>query len=310
MSFVRSSGKIWFEEWFSKHESHLHEVKSIIVEKKTKYQVAYVVDTYSFGRCLILDQEIQSSIFDEYIYHEALVLPSLISHKSPQNVLILGGGEGATAREVLKAHTIHQVSMVDIDAEVIDFCREHLSSWHQGAFDDKKVHLHIGDAKKYVEETQQKFDIIISDLPSPIATGPANQLYTAEFYRNLIRKLKDDGIFVLQAGSTDLIQIELHAKLYKTLSSVFSFVFPYSVYVPSFDVPWGFILCSQDASNNPVQFSPDRIDQLISQKIKSNLKFYDGISHQRLFSVPKDIRNILNSEKDIITLENPVYFYK
>src|SRR5258706_5823694 len=181
----KTNNSHWFKEWFTPHEAHTHHFKRTIVKTQTPFQSAIVADSTSFGRCLILDGEMQSAENDEFIYHECLVHPALITHPNPKNILIMGGGEGATTREILKHKTVTRVTMVDIDGDVIEFCKKYLTSWHQGSFDHPKHRVVVDGAKKFVETTNEKFDIIISDLPSPIEAGPAYLLYTIQFYKDL-----------------------------------------------------------------------------------------------------------------------------
>lgn len=300
----------WFKEWFTPHESHSHRVKKILIKKKTKFQDAVIAETFSFGRCLVLDGEMQSAKLDEFIYHESLIQPAFVTHPNPKRAVILGGGEGATLREILKHRTMQKATMVDIDGEVVDWCKTHMGSWHQGAFSHPKSEIIIDDAKKYIEETSEKFDVIISDLPSPIEMGPAFQLYTIEFYRVLVQKLKSDGVFVLQAGSGNLLQIELHLKLFSTLKKVFPVVRSYSAHVPSFDVPWAFLLCSRNKSVDPLRLSAKEVDRRIRSRVSKPLAFYDGMTHEGLFRIPKHLRKMLSEEKGLITLKKPQYFYK
>ncbi len=298
----------WLKEWFTPHESHSHRVKKFIVRKKTPFQSAIVAESHSFGRCLILDGEMQSSEHDEFIYHEVLVHPAMVAHRNPEHVLIMGGGEGATVRELLKHNTVKRITMVDIDGEVIDFCKKHLEPWHKGCFEDKRLRLIVGDAKKFVEETDETFDVIISDLPSPIEKGPAYLLYTTEFYRLLKTRLSHGGIFVMQAGSGNLLQIELHQVLYSTLRQIFKKVRPFYAYVPSFDVPWAFLVGSD--VQDPFPIDATRADQILRDRSCPPLKFYDGIAHVGLFHVPKYLRSLLSAETRIITADKPIYFYK
>jgi len=298
----------WLKEWFTPNESHSHRIDHYLVRKKTKYQDAIVADSSSFGRCLILDGEMQSSQFDEFIYHECLVHPALILKDEPKSVLIMGGGEGATTREILKHKSIEMVTMVDIDGEVIDFCTKHLKTWHQNSFASKKLRLIVDDAKKFVENTNEKFDVIISDLPSPIEAGPAYLLYTIEFYKTLVQRLSKDGLFVMQAGSGNLLQIELHQVLYATLKKIFKIVRPFYAYVPSFDVPWAFLIGSNQ--KDPMSLTAAQVDKLVRQRIKGSLQFYDGVTHVGLFHIPKNLRERLEAEKRVILASKPVYFYK
>src|SRR5690242_18174165 len=121
------ASRSWFEEKFTPHDMHRHELRRVLVRRKTRFQNAILADTYSFGRCLILNNEIQSAEKDEFIYHECLVQPAMVLHPGARNVLILGGGEGATAREVLRHRRVRHVTMVDIDGEVVEFCKKYLA---------------------------------------------------------------------------------------------------------------------------------------------------------------------------------------
>ncbi|MBI3012226.1 MAG: polyamine aminopropyltransferase [Elusimicrobia bacterium] len=301
---------LWFKEWITPHESHSHRINRVLIKKKTKFQEAVVAETSSFGQCLILDGEMQSAQTDEYVYHESLVHPSLTTHARPERIVILGGGEGATLKEVLKHKTIKKVSMVDIDGEVVEFCKRHFRFWHEGAFDDPRADIVIGDAKKYMEDSAEKFDVILSDLPSPMEGGPAYPLYTIEFYRALKNRLNTNGLFVLQAGSGSLHQIDLHLKLYRTLKEVFPLVRSYSAHVPSFDVPWSFLLCAPSKESDPMNLSAKEVDSRLQKRVSKPLKFYDGMTHEGLFRIPKHLRTALDKEKGIISLKNPVYFFR
>src|SRR3972149_10779996 len=119
----------------------LHAIESNLYLGATRFQKAEIITTKSFGRCLVLDGKIQSSELDEFIYHEALVHPAMLAHPKPEAVLIAGGGEGATLREVLAHRSVKRVVMVDLDQEGVELCRRHLPAWHQGSFDDPKVEL-------------------------------------------------------------------------------------------------------------------------------------------------------------------------
>src|SRR6266404_2969389 len=156
----------WFTEKYTSHDSRSHELKRILVRSRTRFQKAVLAETYSFGRCLIINDEIQSAERDEFIYHECLVQPAMALHPHPRDLLILGGGEGATVREILRHPRVRRVTMVDIDGEVVEFCRKYLARWHQGALDHVKTRLVIEDAQKFMAHTKEKFDIILSDLPT------------------------------------------------------------------------------------------------------------------------------------------------
>lgn len=297
----------WFTERFSPHESHTHHFKEILIRKRTQFQNAVLADSHSFGRCLILDGEMQSAQLDEFVYHECLVQPAMTLHGNVKDILILGGGEGATVRELLRHKSVKRVTMVDIDGEVVDFCKEYLGEWHRGTLTHKKTRLIIDDARKFVLEQNEQFDLIISDLPTPIEGGPAYQLYTLEFYKKMLTRLRPGGLFIAQAGSGSLIQIHFHAVLANTLSKLFKVVRPFYAFVPSFDVPWAFLLCSQKA--DPAALSAKEVDRRLGA-VGKNLRFYDGQAHVGLFNIPKYLRTHLAREKAVISEKKPVFFFK
>lgn len=300
-----SSG--WLTERFTPHESHSHHLKKTIIEKKTAFQHAILADSHSFGRCLVLDGEMQSAQLDEFIYHECLVQPAMVLHPKPKDVLILGGGEGATVREILRHLSVERVTMVDIDGEVVDFCKKYLKEWHQGTLTHPKTRLIIDDARKFVLETDEQFDIIISDLPTPIEGGPAYQLYTHEFYKKMMTRLRPKGLFVAQAGSGSLLQIHFHSVFFNTLRHLFKVVRPYYAFVPAFDVPWAYLIAT--AGPDPLTLTSKIVDQRLA-RIAKDLRFYDGQAHLGLFNILKYIRQRLSVEKQRITEKKPVFFFK
>src|SRR6266481_8068312 len=158
----------WFFETTTPVEGHMHAIVRTLVEARTKFQQVEIMETASYGKCLVLDGRIQSSEADEFVYHEALVHPGLLAVDLPPTpVLVIGGGEGATLRETLKCPSVQRAVMVDIDDEVVALCRQHLPEMHRGAFDDPRTELRHEDARAYLERTDERFDLIIVDLVEP-----------------------------------------------------------------------------------------------------------------------------------------------
>ena len=297
----------WYVEWEFPDSGHLFEIKNIIAKAKSKYQTVEIMELAHVGKALVLDGKIQSSTLDEHVYHESLVQPAMLLHGSPRRVLILGGGEGATAREVLRFKTVEKVIMVDIDEVVIEMAKKYLPEWHQGAFEDPRLHLIIEDGYKYVIEARkrgEKFDVIIADLADPTEGGPAYKLYTKEFYEHIKDLLDDEGVFVTQATSLSYYST-VHAVIRNTLATVFKYVASYSVFIKAFDDEWSFVIASD--SKDPKSLTPEYVERRISELVKGENRFYDGESHIRMFALPKYVRDILNKEKRIATLENPVF---
>jgi spermidine synthase len=297
----------WFSDNISPDLTVLHSIKESVYSGQSKFQSVEIINTGSFGVCLVLDGKIQSSEADEFIYHEGLVHPAMLTHPRPERVFIAGGGEGATLREVLAHKTVKKAVMVDIDEEVVSLCRRFLPSWHQNAFDDPRAELHFVDARKYLEESSDKFDVIIIDLADPLEQGPARLLYTREFYQIVKQKLGPDGIMSVQAEPAEWKNLDNFTAIVNTLRNVFAVTRPYQVHVPSFLGLWGFVAASQ--SLDPLELTPEEIDTRISTRISKELKSYDGLTHQAMFTIPKHIRQQLATSKKIITDKAPISAY-
>ncbi|MEM1758301.1 MAG: polyamine aminopropyltransferase [Acidilobaceae archaeon] len=297
------SNLLWLIEWDTPTHGHIKGVKRVVYRTRSKYQDIIVLETTEFGRLLVLDGKTQSSEFDEYIYHEALVHSAMLLHGNPRNVLILGGGEGATAREVLKYSSVSRAVMVDIDEEVVRVCREYLSFMNEGVFNDKRLNLIIGDALDYVFNTSESFDVVIADLSDPIEAGPSYKLYTLEFYKRISEILGDNGVFVTQATSPTNTP-KTHAIIYSTIRRVFKYATYYHVFMPSFSAMWGYVIASN--TRNPLELKPEDIDYLL-RRHNINTRFYDSKAHEHMFSIPKNLRALIESETRVATMDNPVY---
>ncbi len=295
----------WFYDGISQDLIQLHSIKEVLYSGKTKFQSIKIIRTGSFGKCLVLDEKIQSSDVDEFIYHEALVQPAMLTHPCPEKVFVVGGGEGATLREVLSHNTVKRAVMVDIDEEVITICKKFLPEYNQGAFEDRRTELHHTDAREYLARSREAFDIIIIDLTEPVEEGPAYLLYTKEFYQLACNRLTASGIITVQAGSAAYTELLNFSAVYNTLKSVFPKVFPYQIDIPSFGGPWGFCFASQKLE--PIL--SEELDRRISSRALKNLKCYDSITHQAMFSIPRHLRTELSSQTRIITDNEPLYTY-
>ncbi len=294
----------WFVDMLSPHEGHIIGLENILYTAKTPFQQVDIIESTTYGKCLFLDTKIQSSQADEFIYHELIVHPTMLMHPNPERIMVVGGGEGATLRELLKHKSTKRILMVDIDEEVVRQCIKYLPEMHQGAFDDPRVELQFLDARKYLEETDETFDVIIIDISEPLEAGPAYLLYTKEFYQIVSRRLSPQGTINLQAGTLNPVALECFCAVAKTLETAFPVVAPLLAPIPSFSLPWGFILASKE--QDPRKFSPQQIDALISKRMTGELLFYDGIGHQGVFSVAKYVRQAIAQTEKIIEDNAPL----
>ncbi len=296
----------WHIEWDTLDDGHLTKIKDVYYMGRTRYQQVEIVELGLYGKTLILDGKIQSTLLDEKIYHEALVHPAMLLHPEPRKVLVMGGGEGATVREVLRHTSVEKVVMVDLDGELIELVKRYMPEWHLGSFDDERLELIIGDARKYVFENagREKFDVVIADLVDPMEGGPAQLLYTREFYQKTRELLASGGVFVTQATSPTSTP---HATgiIASTLSRVFKHVEVYMTYMRGFDSMWGFVLASDEHSlseldKNLFEERTGRLDHPLSTID------YDTLVWMR--TLPLTVRRALDRYRGLVsTDEKPVY---
>ena len=298
----------WFQDKINEDFLQLHRIDEVLYQGRTKYQNAKVMRSPRLGICLVLDNKIQSSERDEFIYHEGLVQPAMLTHPKPESVFIAGGGEGATLREVLRHQTVNKVEMVDIDDEVTGLSKKYLPSHAGKAFEDKRALVFHVDARQYLEDSKNKFDIIIIDLPDPIEEGPAAMLFTEEFYKTARNHLTSDGLIAVQAGSANPTELLNFSAVNSTLKKVFPIVVQCTAYVPCFGGPWGF--CVASLKYNPALMAPEEVDKRIKARGLKDLRFYDGETHRGMFALPKYIREAMAAQKRIITDKKPLYLYK
>ncbi|HLG30519.1 MAG TPA: polyamine aminopropyltransferase [Candidatus Brocadiales bacterium] len=294
----------WFYDYFNPCEAHGHAIKGTIFQTKSEIQEISIIETHNYGKCLVLDNEFQSAELDEFIYHEALVHPALITHPNPERIAIIGGGEGAALREVLRHKTVKKAVMIDIDKAVIDCAKRFLDSFHENAFDDPRVEVQIADGRKYLENTSETFDTIIIDVTVPLEGGPSYRLFTKEFYSTVLSRLTKNGTLCVQADTTSIIALLSYTSINKTLAQLFTGVYPYVAFIPTYAMLWGFSLATKGL--NPHNLSKEEVDKRISARINGELKFYDGITHQALFNIPKYLRKAIKEQAWINRDDEPL----
>ncbi|MDQ2871609.1 MAG: spermidine synthase [Candidatus Eremiobacteraeota bacterium] len=285
----------WYVEEFAPTERHSHAIEKVYYAGRSPFQSIGVVETPVFGKMLVLDGDTQSSQHDEKIYHESLVHPALAGTADRSDVLILGGGEGATLREALRHPQVKRATMVDIDGQVVELSKKYLAEWSDGAFEDRRARVIVGDALKFLADDKDTYGVIISDLTEPLEDSPSNPLFCYEVFRNIKARLADGGVYVLQASTAGFHNMSLHAKMARTLRRHYRFVASFYAHVPAFDNDWAFLACSDrvDLSELP----PDRIDAYCAQLRGENF-FYDAQTHRRIFALPLYLRRELAKPGD------------
>ena len=292
----------YFIEPFTEDFYRFFKLEGVHYEGRTKYQQVHCFKSRLFGKVLFLDNKIQSAQVDEFVYHEALVHPAMITHPSPRRVLVLGGGEGAVLREILKHSPVKRAVMVDIDKELVGLCRKILPEWSRGAFTDPKVKLVFQDARRFVERSKTPYDIILSDLTEPLDGGPSLRLFTREFFEIVSGTLGDDGLFVLHAGSTDPHYNHFFSSCVKTLMEVFPVVRPYWTSMFSFSLPWGFVIASKNI--DPSALDEKEVRRRLAARGVKRLGHYSPQIHRAAFALPPYLKKAIRAGR-LITDAKP-----
>jgi spermidine synthase len=206
-------------------------IDELLYEVKTPHQHLIIFRNAKFGRVLVLDGIVQTTEKDEFIYHEMMAHVPILAHGRARRVLIVGGGDGGMLREVTRHRQVAHVTQVEIDGQVIDMCRRYLPDHSQGAFDDPRLEIVIDDGLKFVQHTDDRFDVIISDSTDPI--GPGEALFNQDFYAACRRCLTPGGILATQSG-VPFMQLEEITSAARRLSRVFADWHFYAAAVPTY----------------------------------------------------------------------------
>jgi len=264
----------------------------LIEQGRSQYQDYEVWDTPLFGRLFRLDGCFMTSERDEFYYHENMVQVPCTAHPAPRRALIVGGGDGGSAEELLKQPTIEKVVIVELDGKVIEIARAHLQSVHHGALDDPRVDVRIGDGFRYVMEeapaAAERFDLVVLDLTDP--DGPAEALYSAGFFRGCRALLAPGGAISLHIGAP-VFQPERVQALVQRLRQVFAVVRPYFLYIPLYGTLWG--LATASDTLDPAALGADEVDRRLAQRRIGALQHYNGAVHCAQFALPNYLRTLL-----------------
>lgn len=289
-----SQKEIWHET-FHAHFGQYLTVDNVVYRQKTAHQDLIIFDNAAFGRVMALDGVVQTTERDEFIYHEMMAHVPLLAHGQARKVLIIGGGDGGMLREVCRHRSVEQVTMVEIDAGVVDLCRRYLPNHSAGAYDDPRFRLQIADGVDFVNQTDEKFDVIISDCTDPI--GPGESLFTSAFYQGCASALRPGGIFVAQNGVCFLQQDEA-VDSHQKLRNYFSDVSFYQAAIPTY---FGGIMTFAWASQDPTLRQPDLTT--LQQRFEHAdivCRYYNPAIHAGSFALPQYLLNALAATECVI----------
>ena len=255
---------------------------------RSPYQAVEVHDSRPFGRLFRLDGHFMTSERDEFFYHENLVHIAAIAHPAPETALVIGGGDGGSAEELLKYPTMKSVTLVEIDLAVIDIARKYFGEIHRGALADRRLKLNVEDGQAFVRATSETFDLIVLDLTDP--GGPSEPLYGADFYRACAARLKPAGAMTLHIASPVAHPERIRRGL-ANLRSAFAVVVPYLTCIPLYGGLW--MMACASATLNPASLSGLEADRRVATRRIGNLQYYNGDVHRASFALPNFVRELV-----------------
>lgn len=264
-------------------------LKRLLFSEQTDYQLVEVYETDTWGNLMTIDGMVMLSEKDEFVYHEMLSHPVMFAHPNPEKVLIIGGGDGGTAREVMKHTSVKHVDMVEIDEAVVRASKQFLPE--VGAWDDPRLHVRFEDGIAFVKNATAEYDVIIIDGSDPV--GPAEGLFEKDFYKFCFDALKNDGVLAAQTESPWVTEYHPSIKkVFDALNQVFSKSAMYLGYIPLYPAGmWSFAFASKGIAPQ---------DEAVLQRVEkglasfgNGLKYYNKDVHQGAFALPNFVAAII-----------------
>ena len=283
---LKIARNVWLTDKNDSIASSFRHTGEILFREKTPFQTVEVLDTYAYGKMLVIDKMVMTSEKDEFVYHEMITHPAMLLHKNPKNILVIGAGDGGTIKELFKHSSIEKITMVEIDEAVVNASKAHFPEISK-EFANPKLELIIGDGIQFVKDAKDKtYDIVIIDSSDPV--GPAEGLFSEIFFANVYRILKQDGIMAAQSESPRFNE-QACQELFEVYDKVFGTenVHPYLAYIPTYPSgQWAFAFCSKSG----IHPSKDFNDSLGNLK---DLKYYNEALHYGAFALPNFVKELL-----------------
>ena len=283
---MRIEGKMKMELWYTEKQTESYgitaRIKETHVSEQTDYQKLDMIETEEFGTMLVLDGMVMTTDKDEFVYHEMAAHPALFTHPNPENVLVVGGGDGGVIREVLKHPQVKKAVLVEIDGKVIEYSKQYLPNIADG-LDNPRVEVIVNDGFMHIHDHKNTYDVIIVDSTEPV--GPAVSLFTRGFYQGIYESLKDEGIFVAQTDNP-WFKAELITSVNRDVKEVFPIVRVYCANVPTYPSGlWTFTMGSK--KHDPLAVDESTIPEL-------DTKYYSPRLHKAAFALPKFVEKLVN----------------
>jgi spermidine synthase len=275
----------WFHARYSDNVTFSIRIRDRVYSNQGNFQKIEVMDSFEFGRVLVLDDIINVTERDEFIYHEMLAHVPLFSHTDPKNILVVGGGDGGIIREITKHASVERACLVEIDSKVVEVSKQYFPGVSK-CFDDQRVSIIYNDASEFVKSKKNEFDVIIVDSTDPIGAG--ERLFNLEFYQDCFNVLTGNGILTAQSESP-FFDPDITERLYKNAKEVFPVVKIYIAFMPSYvSGIWSFLYCSK--KYDPIDnFQAERLNQACFET-----KYYNSEIHKASFALPSFLKKQLN----------------
>ncbi|MBE3569208.1 MAG: spermidine synthase [Bacillales bacterium] len=271
---------LWFTEKQTENFGITMKVKKTLHTEKTEFQYLEMVETEEWGNMLLLDGMVMTTQRDEFVYHEMVAHVPLFTHPNPENVLVVGGGDGGVIREVLKHPNVKKATLVDIDGKVIEYSKKYLPEIASGLEDDR-VEVKVDDGFMHIAQSENEYDVIMVDSTEPV--GPAVNLFTKGFYAGISKALKEDGIFVAQTDNP-WFKADLIRKVQKDVKEIFPITRLYLANIPTYPSGlWSFTIGSKKYDPLAV---PDE------QFLDIETKYYTKEIHKAAFVLPKFVQDL------------------
>ena len=280
--------QLWYYEDYEDGVKLGLAAKEVLFRDKSDFQTVDVIETEAYGRMLLLDGLVMTTDKDEFVYHELIAHVPALNHKKPERVVVIGGGDGGTVRELLKHPEIKEIVLCEIDGMVVEVCEKYFPEIAKG-IRDPRVKLNIGDGIAYMAEHEaNSLDLVVVDSTDPI--GPGEGLFSGAFYKSVAKALKSDGLMVCQSEGLWHPPAVLQ-RIHKNVSAGFAYVYPYIASIPTYPKgTWSWTMASKNA------IDVKNFDKARLKKIEAtNLKYLNEDLMTGVFALPNFFKAKLKS---------------
>ncbi len=276
------------DEYVTSQSGVYFKASRLIESRTSAFQTIEIFETPDLGKLMRIDDCNMVSERDEFFYHENLIHPVAAAHPNPRMALIIGGGDGGAAEEILKHPSIVKVTLCELDADVVEMSTRHLFSVHDGVFDNPRLSLVIGDGVRFIRDTHEQFDLITLDLTDPM--GEAKALYSPTFFAACKSRLATGGALTIHIGSPFAHPNRVSESV-ANLRALFRIVNCWFVHIPMYGATWGFASGSDALDLRDI--SAAEIDKRLADRHIDARQFYNGEAHHAMQALPEYIRALL-----------------